>query len=202
MLKLAGELLEGQLAEHTARLDAHTKNVLEILRTGAYHLPASINYQALAITADQLYARPLIVARDITIDRIAIEVTGAGAGGTKARLGIYNLGDDLYPGTLLLDAGEVAVDSTGIKAVTVSQALTKGIYFMAMVADGTPTVYADNNWPDFGGILGYDPNNFSAQNRGWKVAHSYAVLPDPFTAGGTSHYNNGLKVCVRIASLD
>ena len=120
MLKLAGELLEGQLADHAADLDAHTKNVLEIVRTGEYYLSPSHGYGTLTMVANRLYARPLVVVRDITIDRLAIEVTSAGAAGTKARLGIYNVGTNLYPGTLILDAGEVAVDATGIKAATIS----------------------------------------------------------------------------------
>ncbi len=36
MLKLAGEFIEGQLADHQAALDAHTKNLGEVVRTGEY----------------------------------------------------------------------------------------------------------------------------------------------------------------------
>jgi hypothetical protein len=200
MLKLAGEFIEGQLADHKEALDAHTKNIFELHRTGEYlgwgHATANI-----AITANRLYAYPLFIARNLTIDRIAMEVATAGAGGTKVRLGIYNGdGTNLYPGSLLLDAGEVAVDSTGIKTITISQALTKGLYWVAMVSDGTPTVKANSNvtrsyW------MGIRGTSYSYHQQGWYVAHTYGALPDPFTAGGTIEVQT-LMVLPRLLSLD
>jgi len=199
MLKLAGEFIEGQLADHKALLDAHTKNIFEIARTGEYmgwgHATANT-----IITANRLYAYPLFIARDLTIDRIAIDIQTAGAGGTKARLGIYNNGTNLYPGTLLDDYGEVAVDTTGIKAITISQALTKGLYGIVVVSDGTPILKASSAvthsyW------LGIRGTSFGYHQQGWYVAHTYGALPDPFTAGGTLEVQT-LMVLPRLVSLD
>ncbi|GAI01197.1 unnamed protein product, partial [marine sediment metagenome] len=55
-----------------------------------------------------LRALPLVVPRDITVDRIAVDIEVAGEAGSKARLGIYRNGANLYPGTLVVDAGEIA----------------------------------------------------------------------------------------------
>lgn len=92
-----------------------------------------------ALTTGRILFIPIYIAETFTFDRIAIDVTVAGAGGTKARLGIYNYSDGL-PTSLVLDAGTVAVDSTGDKELTIDQELTPGYYFLALVCDGAPTV--------------------------------------------------------------
>jgi len=102
MLKLAGECIEGQLAEHEASIDAHTRNLFQSFMVGSYCIGipvrATANY---AINANYLRTVPLIAARDITIDRIAIQVYSAAASGEKARLGIYkNKSDDEITDTL------------------------------------------------------------------------------------------------------
>ena len=200
MLKLAGEPIEGQLAGHLADLDAHTRNIFEKVRTGQYLTPFWVGTVATgnaALVANQLYATALLIPRDMTLDRICFEVTTAGAGGTKARLGIYNDGTDLYPGALLVDAGEVAVDTTGLKTIIISQALTKGIYWLAVVTDGTPKTYYETEVPN---ILG-DSTSLYRTRAGWRVAHTYAALPDPFTAGGAVE-NYVWRLGFRVASLD
>ena len=203
MLKLAGELIEGQLADHIARLDAHTKNILETLKTGEYY-GATPHGPPLstAMTANRLHAMPFLVARDITIDRIAIQVTALAAG-ASARLGIYNLGTNLTPGTLLLDAGEVSVATTGIKAIVIDQALTKGIYFLVVVTDGTPSTYAfDESGDPLTVQLGYSSTYFLRTRHGYYKSHTYAALPDPFGTASDLGTFNCPAVVVRIASLD
>lgn len=201
MLKLAGELLEGQLADHIACLDAHIKSPREVFRTGEYMMPFVLSRYTItqtAMVANTLYAVPFLAARDMTVDRIAVYVVTLDSG-KSARMGIYNDGTNLYPGSLLLDAGEVSVGSAGIKAITIDQSLTKGIYWLVIVSDGTPTVrvlsYADT-------LLGLNSVHTYGQT-GWSVSHSYAALPDPFTADG-SLVTDTIKfcVCLRLKTLD
>ena len=101
MLKLAGELLEGQLADHMARLDAHTRYAYQVFRTGEYMLPSMIGFYSLSqvtMAANTLYAVPFLTARNMTVDRIAVNVVTL-ADGKKARMGIYEDGVNLYPGS-------------------------------------------------------------------------------------------------------
>lgn len=199
MLKLAGEIIEGQLADHLAKLDAHTKNLEEILRTGEYIHPVNVgNYLTRAVVTNRLYGIPIMVARDITVDRIALRVTTLDAG-KSARLGIYNNdGVNLHPGSLLLDAGEVSVGSTGVKAITINQALTKGIYHLALVSDGTPTLHW---YTRYTAPLGVDAS-YLQPNACWYVAHTYAALPDPYTTTTTFEDLRCPTVALRLASLD
>ena len=94
----------------------------------------------LSTVLNRLYAAPFRLNATTTFDRIGIDVaTAAGAGGV-ARLGIYaSDATGGLPGTLILDAGTVAIDSTGGKTITISQQLTAGMYWLAIINQTTGT---------------------------------------------------------------
>lgn len=130
-------------------------------------------------TANILRASLLYVPYPTTVDRIAIPVSSTAA--FSARLGIYNMGADGNPGSLLLDAGTVslAVTST-VQTITISQALAgRSWYWLASVTNGTT-----------GNIIRLVPEAsplgvadlLSAVNLTASVekAFTYAALPDPF----------------------
>jgi len=184
---------------HTADLDAHTKNIMEVMMTTHYLMPFPLSAANKVLTADRLYACPLVIARDVTIDKIAIQVVSAGAAGTKARLGLYQMTGNWAPGALVADYGTVDVDSTGGKAITIDPAvsLSKGAYFTALVTDGTPTIYK--------GILSWTPlgmttGSFGSRYAQYYRAFTYDALPDPW---GTADASEGdlLLVLLNIASL-
>lgn len=188
------------LVTHAADLGAHTRNPRQELKTGEYYTGCPVEVWVTSqFAANRLYGLPFHVARDATYDRITINVTTVNSG-QNIRLGIYELGTDLYPGALVLDAGTVDVSGTGVEAITISQALTKGLYFVAAVADaGTPV------------IKGYYPGKSpmgdcrsaldAVPNACWDVAFSYAALPDPFTTGGATS-TLAFAIFLRLASLD
>lgn len=82
-----------------------------------------------AQTANSLYARPLLLPASGTFDRISCYVHTASSG-HSIRLGIYEMNSSGQPGALVLDAGTANVATTGLKEITISQALTadKGYY--------------------------------------------------------------------------
>lgn len=185
---------------HNADLAAHTRDHLETRRTGEYLLPLGVTSNANSITPpiNTLYATPFIVARDMTIDRLAIHIFN-NVGSGNARLGIYKEGINLYPGDLLLDAGTVSLATDGVKAITISQALVKGLYWMAFVADTSVPIRSLS-----GGLfsIAMSASNFAVVNYGgWTVAHTYGALPDPFTGGG-SLLGNALNISPRLLTND
>lgn len=92
-------------------------------------------------TAQRIYYAPIFVPRDMTVDRIAVQVTTAVAG-TLSRLGIYNHSATTFrPSTLLLNAGTIDTGTTGLKSITISQALTAGIYWVALLNRQANTGY-------------------------------------------------------------
>lgn len=100
--------------------------------SGWYHFPAG-NTATINATLNRQYYIPFPVYQACTVTAIACSVTTLGAAGAVVRLGIYNSDANGLPGTLLIDGGTVASTGTGAKEVTISQALTPGIYWLAVV---------------------------------------------------------------------
>ena len=201
MLKLAGECIEGQLAEHKASVIAHSHQLMDRLKPDKNQILLPANYfGTVAVTANRLVGTLLPVPRDMTLSHLVIEVTSAAEAGKIARLGIYKIGDNFYPGDLLLDAGTVAVDSTGLKTLQISggQKLTKGIYFIATISDGAPTVrYYSSAWSPIGANT---TNLAGVVTSLYKNGENPAALADPFPAPD-GEWSSGYGA-VRISSLD
>lgn len=108
---------------------------------GEYYgiLGAGIGSSAVAVVADKIYSAPFLVLKEESFDRIGISV-GTGAVGA-ARLGIYASGTNWKPGSLVLDAGEIAdTSSTGDKEITINQTLAPGLYWLVAAFNGTPSI--------------------------------------------------------------
>jgi len=200
----AGKTIDGvDISAHAADIDAHMTDLFQTVRTGEYFQPLPIYAKStLALTADTIYAIPFFVARSMTIDRLAIDVAVAAAGGAIARLGIYADGTNLYPGALVVDAGTVAVDAVAVVAATISQALTKGWYWLVVVSDNTPTL--DTHAPDWS-PLGWNAASFSTSSvyTNWvKAAVTSGALADPFAAGATLTAGGYPAVLPRLLTLD
>jgi hypothetical protein len=139
------------------------------------------------LTLNRLYAMPLIAPRrGGRLDRLAIKVTTL-ASSSAARLGIYRAAGEgnIYPSARVLDAGTVDVSTTGVKALTISQALVAGaVYWLCVVSNGGPVIQG----LAVGGVspfLGVDPALGTAPRVGMYVAFTYAALPDPFPSSPT-----------------
>jgi hypothetical protein len=141
---------------------------------------ASLTGANYLMTADTVYAVPFIIGETDTADRIGIDIITAS--GSNAMLGIYNSTGGV-PDDLLLQAGEIATSGTGDQTITISQSLTPGMYFLAIVADGTPRVNAISK---LNALWNYGFSGLSGAASGGPLtlisgAHSYdSGLPDPF----------------------
>ncbi|MBN1856937.1 MAG: hypothetical protein JW846_08290 [Dehalococcoidia bacterium] len=135
-----------------------------------------------------------------TYDRLGISVQTAGNAGAKARLGIYDCGDALYPGGLILDAGEVEVTTTGVKEISINQHLPGGIYFLALTTNDTAVKFWMLSIPMAVSPLGLGTTiNYS--RCGWKVSRTYGVLPSVFSAGAAA-MNEQWSLALRLQTLD
>lgn len=103
--------------------------------TGEYLIwPNGSNASGQDTTVGIMYYCPLWVPKALTADRIAVKVDASGSAGAVLRLGIYTASPTTRkPDALVLDAGTVDGTSTGQKEITISQALTAGLYWLASV---------------------------------------------------------------------
>ena len=140
--------------------------------------------QTLALSANTLYVIPYAVGDTATFVRIGIDVTTADAG-KNARLGIYAWSNGV-PGARILDAGTVSVGSTGVKEIVINQALNAGMYGLALVSDGAPTVRANSVAPVATFAIGTATPGVADYLM--SRAFTYGSLPDPW---GTPGYGAG-----------
>jgi hypothetical protein len=75
-------------------------------------------------------AFPIYIPHDVTLTRIGAEVVTIGQAGSKYRLAIYADTGGFLPGTLVLDAGQIAGDVAGFAELTISQFLSAGVYWL------------------------------------------------------------------------
>lgn len=128
-------------------------------------------------SANVLYARPFVCADAETFTRVGIEVSTLGSG-SSVRLGLYNWVDGV-PTTLITDFGTVSTATTGIKEITISQALAQGVYGLAVVSSATPAaVYlATVTQAVTNDLFGYTTSSGIA---GLTVSHTFGALPSSF----------------------
>jgi hypothetical protein len=76
---------------------------------------------------------PVQITKAVTASGIACRVTTAGQATSVIRMGIFNSDANFQPSSLLLDAGTISSSTTGTKEITISQALSPGVYWLAVV---------------------------------------------------------------------
>lgn len=124
---------------------------MQFYKSARYYNRLSATYGNRAIGADVVYFCPLILPFDATADRIAVSVVVAAGAGNNARLGIYNSSLTTSEPTTVIVSDVVAVDSTGAKTVTISQALSAGVlYWLAVQPQANITVNGWANMEIFG----------------------------------------------------
>jgi hypothetical protein len=136
-----------------------------------------------SLIANRVYAIPFIVAKQVTCDRIGLQVTNGTASST-VRLAIYQDDGNLYPNALVADFGTVSTASNGVQTITISQTLSPGLYWLACVSGLTPILrgFAVAGMVPLLGL----PSTFgTALGLGWSVTDTGAItqMPAVFPAG-------------------
>lgn len=114
--------------------------------TSYWFPPVCKAWSSFVFTLNLQSMSPIWIPVDGTVDRIGLFIQGGTASATP-RLGLYNSDANGKPSTLLVDGGTVDGSTSGEKSVTVSQAVTPGLYWVAcvnQVAAATLYYYATN----------------------------------------------------------
>lgn len=135
-------------------------------------------------TANLLYGIPFRPRLGGTLDRIAFEVTTAAAG--NARVGIYATkgATNFYPGSLVVDGGEISTSTTGVKSATISTALTDYLYWAMFLCSVSTVSIRSLPQGCVEAGLGLASTLGGAYPVVMKVSQSYGALPSTFPASG------------------
>jgi len=151
-------------------------------------IAAGTDLGTFSTTVNVLRAIPFFAPRGGTLDKLSFNVTASGSAGSKARVGIYRATShtNLYPSSLVVDGGEIATITNGVKTSSISVALTPGelYYFAVLTGTSAPTLRAVTA-PSAFPLLGIDTSMGTALGTFWTVSLAYAALPASFPGAAT-----------------
>jgi len=135
-----------------------------------------------ALVANRFYVFPFYVPGTQSFDRIAVYVSTLSAG--QIRLGVYEDNGQVYPGTLVVDAGTVDSGTTGTKTLTISEILTDKLYWTCLIGNSTPTLYGVASTSAYAPLGSAAPGG--TNYTGYYKDSTYGSLPSEFPAGASS----------------
>lgn len=169
----------------TAVQDIHSYRTV-----GGYYTIPAVNAPLTGSTwlKDIIYAAPVVIANEITIDQLSIYVSATG-NATKSRLAIYTSDTTAHiPLALVVDAGEVDISTTGQKTVSIpaTTLFSNKIYWFTQLFDAdTPdvemiSIQAEESMQ----ILGFSVTTNPPQGYSrYDIPYTYGAYPKALPTG-------------------
>lgn len=134
---------------------------------------------------------PWWVDRAVVVSRVAADVATVGEAGSRFRIGIYADNGNAYPGALLSDSGQIAGDSATVQELTISLALSRGLYWIGGAVQSAPTTQPTmrtlGTWtPPVTLAVGSTLPAASGTTAGFSQGSVTAALPATFTTSVTA----------------
>lgn len=175
-------------------------------KTGGYfgaalHFGVALTTQSIS-SINSLRAFPFIVSKTQKFDRIAIRVTTTGSAGAVARIGIYADSGNIYPGSLIVDSGELSMVGTApfVREVIISVTLKPGLYWVCVITGGaTGTAVQATPVAQAFSVDGFDSTLSGTPNMGWAAVQTYGALPQNYPAGASAWTLNIPLIALRKA---
>jgi hypothetical protein len=132
-----------------------------------------------ALTADRFYAIPFYCPKAIVLDSISINCTTTVSSGA-VQLGIY--GDtNGEPDARILDAGNVATTSTGVKTIAINQSLAGGtLYWLVALSKSATHAFRAPALAGVVEVIGEDAACPTTHITHFYAAQAYGALPANF----------------------
>ncbi|MEH1777085.1 hypothetical protein [Nostoc sp.] len=148
--------------------------------TGRYYQNSPLIYTDTnsvgVLTTNTITYVPFRIDRNINIDRIAISCAGVVTGGV-ARIGLYT-NNNGFPSNLLLDTGDIAAASAGIKEAIVSLGVNADWYWFAGATSTPPNLYCCTAFAGSSYILGQTaPSSASPVVAIRQTGFTYGAFP-------------------------
>lgn len=136
---------------------------------------AIANVLSSSATGNPAFLFPIWVPKDVTLDRVGVNCNTTVASST-VRLGLYAPDADGIPTDLLVDAGTISTATTGVKEISISQAVSAGLVFVAVRWSASSI-----------GLTGY------TQTLGGSTRATDILVPPDTTQAQTPTYAGGLN---------
>lgn len=123
---------------------------------------SSESSSAITLNSNTIYCVPCIIRKDITIDQLVMPLRTTTHPSNNGRVALYNQLNG-KPSTVYKDFGTFALNPIS-KILSVSESITKGMYFFAIMTDINQSwTTGPNPMPYIFPLLPSDPTTFSDQ---------------------------------------
>ncbi len=176
-----------------------------LIRTGGnrywYQGPGDGTTSALA--QGLMCLMPIYFAKAVTITGLRYEVTSAGSLGSVGRLGMYNDDGNGYPTSLIIDAGTLNNETTGVKSVTTGINIAvpaDSLRWFAYANQGAPTTNSTMRAiGNLGGVVG-NAGVGETDSGAYTLSGVTGAFPANYTAEGSETYSStGCRMEARVA---
>ena len=147
-------------------------------KSGNYYYSQGGGVSNATPTLNLMTLLPFSLSITTTFTKISIYVNTLSATG-NIRLGIYNTGSDGLPSSLLLDAGLVDTQSTGLRTITISQSLSAGNYWLAASPQTATTAMTCKGTTGYVAGVPFLTSPANASIAGYGVSGISGSLPNP-----------------------
>lgn len=150
-------------------------------------LPATGYTTGTGASTGSLRGRPITFGRDCTLSSIGL-VCAVGVATAKARVGLWEVGSDGYPTSLVVESGELDCSTSGRKLTTglsVSLLASKTYFFATLGGTANPNLVVFNNTSPLntGHVTATAAGTSFGVPAGFQVAQAYGEMPTTFPAG-------------------
>jgi hypothetical protein len=143
-------------------------------------------YTYINLTANTLYAFNILIPIKTQISAMGFTLYSPSS--ANVRMGIYADNGNEYPGSLLWDSGTINLSGLMYPQANVSLTLEPGLYWLAIVSDGSPSVQQTT---DLGlCLIRPEVPTPSGQVNVYQVGYTFGPLPSTFPSGASV---NGLR---------
>ena len=144
-------------------------------------------------TSNRIYYVPFCMP-STTLIRMAIQTLTAAAAGSRIRIGLYE-NDGGNPGNLVVDAGEVLIDTVGVREIILSHAIELGNYWIAFNMESSCKIKAyERLRSTYSSIIGR--NSAGANVTSLYENHTYGAMPSSAGSSLLTDTNNAGHVMV------
>lgn len=151
------------------------------------------------LSSNNMTMIPWIVSKtSVSIDRVAIYITSVGSSGSVVRLGLYGSSNGIPSGDPIADWGTVDGTVLNERELTISQTVSRGLYWLAAVSQGAPSTHPTCRIPTavhLGGSFGDSAASvLNTGLRGVRMGSVSGALP---TIGTLANTNAPALIAVR-----
>lgn len=150
--------------------------------------------------ANTLRAYPWFIPYDVTLQELAIRVSGSL--GANLNIALYTDTGSLYPDDIVAGTSFANVDVSALGEVVLGLAapveLEAGLYWIVWNVDTTTGLAANNSTQMWQILPRQDTSTTGATVKGFSDAVAFAALPSPFGAGATEASYDPLQLFFQV----